>query len=57
MARAGPSRAGASGSEGAPPQWCTARPDVFSIRNTSVANYVDPIVHEVKVRRADLLVR
>jgi hypothetical protein len=42
---------------GAPPQWCTARPDVFSIRNTSVANYVDPIVHEVKVRRADLLVR
>jgi hypothetical protein len=42
---------------GAPPQWCTARPDVFSIRNTSVANYVDPIVHEVKVRRADLLIR
>jgi hypothetical protein len=32
-----------------------ARPDVFSIRNTSVATYVDPIVHEVKVRRADLL--
>ena len=39
----------------APPQWCVARPDVFSIRNTSVASYVDPIVHEVKVRRADLL--
>jgi hypothetical protein len=35
--------------------WCMARPDVFSIRNTSVATYVDPIVHEVKVRRADLL--
>lgn len=38
-----------------PFQWCIARPDVFSIRNTSVAQYVEPIVHEVKVRRADLL--
>lgn len=38
-----------------PLRWCIARPDVFSIRNTSVATYVDPIVHEVKVRRADLL--
>ncbi|MEO7391643.1 MAG: hypothetical protein ABIU58_05680, partial [Ramlibacter sp.] len=38
-----------------PLRWCIARPDVFSIRNTSVASYVDPIVHEVKVRRADLL--
>lgn len=37
------------------PHWCIARPDVFSIRNTSVAEYVDPVVHEVKVRRADLL--
>lgn len=36
-------------------QWCMARPDVFSIRNTSTAEYVEPIVHEVKVRRADLL--
>ncbi|HSW16514.1 MAG TPA: hypothetical protein VLJ86_04755 [Ramlibacter sp.] len=36
-------------------QWCVARPDVFSIRNTSVAEYVEPIVHEIKVRRADLL--
>jgi hypothetical protein len=38
-----------------PLRWCIAMPDVFSIRNTSVATYVDPIVHEVKVRRADLL--
>ena len=38
-----------------PLRWCIARPDVFSIRNTSVATYVEPIVHEVKVRRADLL--
>ncbi|NPC57275.1 hypothetical protein [Caenimonas soli] len=38
-----------------PLRWCVAKPDVFSIRNTSVETYVDPIVHEVKVRRADLL--
>ncbi|MDO9405780.1 MAG: hypothetical protein Q7T87_17245 [Polaromonas sp.] len=35
--------------------WCMARPDVFSIRNTSVASYVEPVVHEIKVRRSDLL--
>jgi hypothetical protein len=38
-----------------PMRWCIARPDVFSIRQTSVESYVEPIVHEVKVRRADLL--
>lgn len=37
------------------PSWCMACPDVFSIRNTSVAGYVEPIVHEIKVSRADLL--
>ena len=37
------------------PRWCIARPDVFSIRNTSVEAYAQPIVHEVKVHRADLL--
>lgn len=41
-------------SEGAM-QWCMCKPDVFSIRNTSVAEYVEPVVHEVKVRRSDLL--
>lgn len=40
---------------GQPLRWSIACPDVFSIRNTSVPTYVDPIVHEVKVRRADLL--
>jgi hypothetical protein len=30
-------------------------PDVFSIRNTTVEAYVEPVVHEIKVRRADLL--
>ena len=38
-----------------PLRWCMARPDVFSIRNTSVEEYAEPLVHEVKVRRADLL--
>lgn len=41
--------------EGGKVRWCIARPDVFSIRNTSVAEYVDPVVHEIKVRRSDLL--
>jgi hypothetical protein len=36
-------------------RWCIARPDVFSIRHTSVESYVEPVVHEIKVRRADLL--
>lgn len=30
-------------------------PDVFSIRNTTVAGYLEPVVHEIKVSRADLL--
>ena len=42
-------------SEGGPARWCMVRPDVFSIRNTSVPAYVDPIVHEIKVQRSDLL--
>jgi hypothetical protein len=45
----------ATGDEAKPLRWCVARPDVFSIRHTSVETYVEPIVHEVKVRRADLL--
>ena len=32
-----------------------ARPDVFSVRNTSVERHLQPIVHEIKVSRADLL--
>lgn len=35
--------------------WRLARPDVFSIRNTSVEAYLQPTVHEIKVSRADLL--
>jgi hypothetical protein len=35
--------------------WAMAMPDVFSIRHTTVEEYAEPIVHEVKVSRADLL--
>jgi hypothetical protein len=36
-------------------QWVMAMPDVFSIRHTTVEAYLEPIVHEIKVSRADLL--
>lgn len=45
----------ATGVPDKPLRWCIAKPDVFSIRHTSVEAYVEPIVHEIKVRRADLL--
>ena len=35
--------------------WAMAMPDVYSIRHTTVEAYLEPIVHEIKVRRADLL--
>ena len=35
--------------------WRMARPDVFSVRNTTVEAYLQPVVHEIKVSRADLL--
>ncbi|MCW5636373.1 MAG: hypothetical protein KIT17_23765 [Rubrivivax sp.] len=36
-------------------RWVIAMPDVYSIRHTTVEAYTEPTVHEVKVRRADLL--
>lgn len=36
-------------------RWQLAMPDVFSVRHTTVAAYLQPAVHEIKVRRADLL--
>ena len=44
-------------SEAPPPatRWAMAVPDVFSIRHTTREDLVEPIVHEIKVRRADLL--
>ncbi|SDM09866.1 hypothetical protein SAMN05428957_102290 [Oryzisolibacter propanilivorax] len=35
--------------------WRVARPDLFSVRNTSVPGYLHPLVHEIKASRADLL--
>lgn len=35
--------------------WVVARPDVYSVRHTTVEAYLSPVVHEVKVKRADLL--
>ena len=36
-------------------RWRACIPDVFSIRNSTVQAYLEPIVHEIKVSRADLL--
>jgi hypothetical protein len=41
--------------DGDEPTWAMAMPDVYSIRHTTVEAYVEPVVHEVKVSRADLL--
>ena len=35
--------------------WPMVMPDVYSIRHTTVEDYVEPIAHEIKVSRADLL--
>jgi hypothetical protein len=35
--------------------WTMAQPDVFSIRHTTVEAYLEPVVHEIKVFRSDLL--
>jgi hypothetical protein len=34
--------------------WPIVMPDVYSIRHTTVEDYVEPIAHEIKVSRADL---
>jgi hypothetical protein len=36
-------------------RWNMSMPDVFSVRHTTVEDYLEPVVHEIKVRRADLL--
>ena len=35
--------------------WAMVMPDVYSIRYTTVEDYVEPVAHEIKVNRADLL--
>lgn len=41
--------------EGDAMRWAVALPDVYSIRYTTVEAYLEPVAHEIKVRRADLL--
>ena len=36
-------------------RWAIAMPDVYSIRHTTVEDYTEPVVHEIKVSRADWL--
>jgi hypothetical protein len=36
-------------------RWVLARPDVYSIRPSTREDLVEPVVHEIKVTRADLL--
>ena len=36
-------------------RWAMAMPDVFSIRHSTREDWLEPVVHEIKVRRADLL--
>lgn len=36
-------------------QWALSRPDVFSLRHVTASRRLQPAVHEIKVRRADLL--
>jgi hypothetical protein len=45
----------AAGHEDTKTNWRVAMPDVFSIRNSSVEAMLEPIVHEIKVNRADVL--
>ena len=33
--------------------WRMARPDVYSVRHTTVEDYLQPMVHEVKVSLLD----
>ncbi|MBV8033634.1 hypothetical protein [Roseateles sp.] len=47
-------RAGLPGEDGRM-QWVNAMPDVYSIRHSTVEDYLEPAIHEIKVSRADLL--
>jgi len=47
-------RAGLAGEDGKT-LWVNAMPDVYSIRHSTVEDYLEPAIHEIKVSRADLL--
>ncbi|MDO8248732.1 MAG: hypothetical protein Q7T78_03305 [Rhodoferax sp.] len=48
-------RAKVAGESSDESRWRLCQPDVFSIRNSSRQEYLEPIVHEVKASRGDLL--
>jgi len=48
-------RAELQSEDGTSSRWRMCMPDVFSIRNSSVQAYLEPMVHEIKVSRADVL--
>lgn len=48
-------RARLTGESNEDTHWKMCQPDVFSIRNSSRQEYLEPVVHEIKVSRADLL--
>lgn len=54
-ARLGDDAAAPGTTAAAEPGWAIAMPDVYSIRHTTVEDYVEPVAHEIKVNRADLL--
>ncbi len=47
--------AGEAGDKAGATRWVMAMPDVYSIRHTTVEAFTEPAVHEIKVRRGDLL--
>jgi hypothetical protein len=47
-------RAGLPGEDGKT-LWVNAMPDVYSIRHSTVEDYLEPAIHEIKVHRSDLL--
>jgi hypothetical protein len=56
LGRTGPGLLGDTGAIARPGvRWVMAMPDVYSIRHTTREDCTEPIVHEIKVRRADLL--
>jgi hypothetical protein len=36
-------------------KWVACRPDLFSLRDVAYSEHLHPAIHEIKVRRADLL--
>ena len=43
------------GTEGGKIRWVQAMPDVYSLRHSTVEDYLEPAIHEIKVHRSDLL--